>query len=120
MRHKEEQDKLINLLHHFASQGLSWSVDYDATISPLTASTAELFLRGVPARKVLPKISPDGDGGLMMAWEGIGDPLIVTIDDLRISAVVAAATPRAEYLDRIPYVDGATLPAEILKEIPNR
>jgi len=67
----------------------------------------------------MPKISPDGEGGLLMAWETHGDLVIAVLDGWRIHLVAAATTPHARYLDDLPF-DGEQIPKAILESIPAR
>jgi hypothetical protein len=120
LRHEEAREALIALVHRFAAYGLSWTGGESAKITAATQQAAEAFLRALPAGKAFPKISPDGEGGLMMVWEGAGDPLLLTIDNLRLHAVVAAATPRANYIDDLPFDWAQVIPQWILDVIPAR
>ena len=120
LRHEEAREALIALVHRFAAYGLSWTGGESAKITAATQQAAEAFLRVLPAGKAFPKISPDGEGGLMMVWEGAGDPLLLTIDNLRLHAVVAAATPRANYINDLPFDWAQVIPQPILDVIPAR
>ncbi len=118
LQHDAVRQALIALLGRLAESGLSWTSDRTSTITSATRLTAESFLRSLPASKSLPKVAADAEGGLMMVWEGGGDPLLVTVDDLHLHAVIAAATPRAQYLDDIPY--WGQIPQSLLDAIPGR
>ncbi len=111
---------MIALVHRFAAYGLSWSNTEPAKITPLTQQVSEAFLSALPAGKAFPKISPDGEGGLMMVWQRAGDPFLLTIDDLRLHGVVAAGTDRAEYIDDLPFDLAEDIPQRILGCIPAR
>lgn len=114
-----ERVALIDLVHRFARQGLAWGEDDRGRISATTEATAERFLAAMPVRKALPRISPDGEGGLMMVWELSADPLLVTIDECLLQVVVAAATASATYLNDLPF-DGTDIPENVLAAIPDR
>ncbi|MGH7077506.1 MAG: hypothetical protein ACREFU_05355 [Acetobacteraceae bacterium] len=114
-----ERVALIDLVHRFARQGLAWAEGDRGRISATTEGTAERFLTAIPMRKALPRISPDGEGGLMMVWESPADRLLVTIDECLLQVVVAAATPRATYLNDLSF-DGAEIPRNVLAAIPDR
>jgi hypothetical protein len=77
-------------------------------------------LRALPASKAFPKVSPDGEGGLMMVWEGAGNPFLLTINDLHLHGVIAARTPHAEYIDGVPLDSAQVIPDKILIAIPAR
>jgi len=108
----------LQLLRDFAAYGLSWTSGAQAKISSASRATAEAFLRTLPDNKTLPKLSPDGEGGVMMVWEGNGRTLLVTADETVLHAVFAAATPDAVYLNDIPFDAAKTIPREILDAIP--
>jgi hypothetical protein len=120
LQHEKARQALIALVHRFAAYGLSWTAGEAATITPTTEQVSDAFLRGLPARKAFPRISPDGQGGLMMVWEGASDPFLLTVDDLRLHGVVAAGTPHAQYLDDIPFDAAQDIPQRILDCIPAR
>jgi hypothetical protein len=83
----------------------------------LTQQTAEKFFRTLPAGKAFPKVSPDGEGGLMLIWAS-PQSVLITVDDLKLHMVVAAATAQAEYLNDI--VLGELIDNRILNAIPAR
>ncbi len=114
-----ERMALVDLVHRFARQSLDWAEGESEIISPTTEATAERFLAALPMRKALPRISPDGEGGLMMVWESSADYLLVTIDECLLQVVVAAATPRATYLNDLAF-DEADIPGDVLAAIPDR
>ena len=118
--HEEERQAMIALIGRFAVSGLSWRAGEMARITPTTRSVSEAFLRALPSGKALPKISPDGEGGLMMVWEGSGRPFVLIVDDLRLHGVIAAGTPQAEYIDDMPLDSAQVLPDSILDAIPAR
>ncbi len=117
--HQRERDELIGLASRFAIDGLSWEAGQSVGISAATEHAARQFLNVLPSGKALPKISPDGEEGLLMVWERNGDPLLITVDDLRLHAVVGATTPHAEYFANIPF-DEPEIPQHILDAIPTR
>jgi hypothetical protein len=119
LKHEEERQALVALLARLSVSGLSWTADRSATITAASRQTAQAILRALPAGKALPKISPDAEGGLMMVWNGPGDPFLLTVDNLRLHAVLAATTPRAVYLDDIPFW-GQELTQQLLDAIPSR
>jgi hypothetical protein len=120
LKHEEERQTLIALIRRFAYYGLSWTAGQCAPITRPTQMTAAAFLNSLPAGKALPKVSPDGEGGLMMIWEDQHAPVLLTIDNLYLHAVIAATTPRAEYLDDIPFDWLQRIPQKILDAIPAR
>jgi hypothetical protein len=73
----------------------------------------------LPEYKMLPKISPDGEGAVMMVWDGGTDPLLITVDDNCLHMAVAVTTPFVVYYNNIDF-DGLFIPQNILDVIPNR
>lgn len=120
LRREEAREALIALVHRFAAYGLTWNPSEAGKITPMTELTAVVFLRALPAGKAFPKISPDGEGGLMLVWERVDGPVLLTIDNLRLHAVIAAATPAAEYIDDLPFDLPQDIPQQILDAIPAR
>ncbi len=115
---RETRQALIRLVRRFADVGLSWAAGQSAKITVITQLTAQRFLLALPAGKALPKISPDGEGGLVMVWEGATGPLLLTIDDFHLHAVIGATTRQAEYIDDVPFGPGRNIPQRILDSIP--
>jgi hypothetical protein len=111
---------MIALVQRFAAFGLSWRAGEPAKITPTTHQVSEAFLRALPAAKAFPKISPDGEDGLMMVWEGAGHPFLLTINDLGLHGVIAAGTADAEYIDDMPLDSARVIPDKILNAIPAR
>jgi len=120
LRHQTNREALIALVHRFAAYGLSWAAGDPAKITPETEEVAEAFLRELPSCKALPKISPDGEGGLTLVWEHAGETFIMTIEDSRLHGVIAAATSHAQYIDDLPWKSLQDIPERILNAIPHR
>jgi hypothetical protein len=119
LRYEEKRQAMIALVRRFAEFGLSWRFGEQAKITPATHQVSEAFLRALPAAKAFPKVAPDGEGGLLLVWEGAGRTFLLTIDDLRLHGIVAPGTPVAEYMDDLPF-SSEGIPDAILNAIPNR
>jgi hypothetical protein len=63
----------------------------------------------LPESFPLPKIAPDGDGGVMFVWNGLSKSTIMVIEGWVFHLVKNAGACDAEYFDNIP-----------LQEIPPR
>lgn len=116
---EKARDALIELVQRFYSHGLSWNAEGNVKISSHTANSATEFIRLLPSYVALPRISPDGEDGLLMAWECSNNLVIAVLDGRCIHLVSAATTPHAQYLDDIPF-DGKQIPDKILKLLPAR
>ncbi len=111
---KHAKDGLVRLMEQLAVPGGGWTSDRPDRISGDTARAAMAFLRQLPLRATLPRISPDGEGSLAMLWEGT-DPLLVTIDNWRIHMVEGATTAHAKYLDDVPFAE--EIPEGVLRAV---
>lgn len=120
LKHEQERQALLALIRRFAYHGLSWTAGQCATVTRATKATALAFLSSLPAGKAFPKVSPDGEGELIMIWENQDASVLLTIDNLHLHAVIAATTPQAEYLDDIPFDWLQRIPQKILDAIPAR
>ncbi len=93
-------------------------MDDGVLVSDETARAAQSFLDALPADRELPKVAPDGEGGLYMAWERIGEATVVIgVIGLLLYAVVGPGTPRSRHIPETAF-DGTSIPMEILGEIP--
>lgn len=104
----EDRRVLLGVFRRFAK---------DESITPSTRASLESFLGALPRAKRLPIVSPDGEGGLTLAWlvQGRGRTL-ATVADGALYAVGNAGTPQATYLPDMD-LNGA-LPGELLALIP--
>lgn len=89
----------------------------DESITRSTLIAAKGFLDALPRAKNLPTVSPDGEGGLTLAWSvpGLGRTL-VTVADGTLYIVGNAGTLQATYLPDVDFT--GTLPDELLALIP--
>lgn len=110
---------LIELVQKFYDQGFSWSAGINIKISSHTIEAARAFFRVLPDDVILPKISPDGEGGLLMAWESRDKLVMAVIDGWLMHLVDAATTTNAVYLDDILF-DGNRIPSAIMDALPIR
>jgi hypothetical protein len=87
-----------------------------AEVSSASHEAAKTFLDALPRTTPLPKVAPDGDGGLLLAWTlESGTRTLVTIDGWTIHCVSRAGTEMAEYSDDLAF-DG-TIPVEVQEAI---
>ncbi len=80
-----------------------------------TALASLRLLNALPRGSRLPKVSPDGEGGLHFLWSN-EQALIVTVDGWRLHIVEAPGTPDAVYRDDVDFA-GRVVPQEILAAI---
>jgi hypothetical protein len=115
----KDREVLLELVRRFSVEGLSWVSGSTVKISTTTSAAATAFLQALNTARVLPKISPDGEGGLLLVWERVENPVLVVVEGWRLHLVTAAATPRATYSDDLPF-DGEQIPKVVLDAIPSR
>ena len=104
--------RLHRLIDKFATEGFGWSAESVCTIMPDTAKAAQRLLDLMSDTAELPKIAPDGDGGLTAVWERNGDHDLLVISGWTMHIVRNAATDRAEYDEDIHF-DGQVLPESV-------
>lgn len=88
----------------------------------MTRLASEAFVRVLPANKELPKICPDGEGGLMLVWQAPDNDdhtFMLTVHGMTLHGVTCAGTPNAECIDDIPFEPNQGIPQRILDCIPN-
>ncbi len=87
------------------------------SITRPTRASLEGFLDALPRAKHLPTVSPDGEGGLTMAWSvpGRGRTLITVLEST-LYVVGNAGMLQATYLPDVEFT--GTLPDELLALIP--
>jgi hypothetical protein len=105
---QERRRVLLQVIGRFAAEG---------QISRTTLHAAEAFLEALPQTAQLPKVAPDSEGGVLMAWSVPGQPrTLITVADCTLHAVARAGTAQAAYFPDIPF-DG-TVAREVLDLIP--
>lgn len=117
-RERTKRD-IIDLIFMFGNTGLSYDAGEDAKVDLHSIEAALSLLIELPTDRPFPKVSPDGEGGLMMVWDDPLQALLLTVDSWRLHAVVNPATSRSQHVDVIPF-DGETVPQKLLHLIPKR
>ncbi len=116
-RIRQRLDKLIARL---TVEALSWGPEDVELVTTETARTARSLLKILPSDRELPRIAPDGEGGLYMAWEELGEQtVIVGISEDELYAVVGPGTPKSRHVQETKF-DQNVIPPEILNVIPKR
>lgn len=112
---KKDKQQLMSLINSLSVENTPWSNDQPEKITTDTFRAVVSFLKLLPYNVAIPKISPDGEGSLVMLWEGTS-PTLLTIDGWKFHLVLGAITPTAEYKDNVPF--GEEIPEEILRSLP--
>lgn len=116
LEYKAKRERLLNLISMFRRVGFSRTIGRVNKITSQTASAASAFIRALPERFPLPKVVPDGEGGLLLAWTISGEEFLLVVDNWLLHGVKDAGTPRAVYIEGIPF-DGENIPEAILFEL---
>jgi hypothetical protein len=105
--------KLSQLIEKFGQIGYSRSSDTGVTrIGAATVEAAPAFVQFLRSDIPLPRIAPDGEGGLTLVWEHQRRFTIFIIDGWKIDIVKDAMTDKAEYLFDLHF-SATSLPGEI-------
>jgi hypothetical protein len=113
MRRRRE---LLALIHQLAGVGFSRVAGRVEPVTATAAASAKAFISMLPQGAKLPRVVPDGEGGLMAIWgDGVGE-LMAIIDDAHIHFVVHPTAPNAKYYDDVPFSGSDfLLPPEVLE-----
>lgn len=107
-KNEEERRTIADILSRLA---------VERYISKTSMHTAQCFIEALPQGKHLPKISPDGEGGVLFAWAVAGHGrTLITLSDWMAYAVADAGTPAARYLSDTPFE--GVIADELLAVIP--
>ena len=77
-----------------------------------TAVFSVLVLRQLPKSMQLPQIAPDGEGGLLLVWEG-RKTVLATVDGSKIHLLLDPGTRNSTPYENLP-LSGRALPPELL------
>ena len=114
---ERERAALGRLIERFRVEGFSWSGS-DGTINDATSEAARALLNALPVEVKLPRIAPDGEGNLLMLWQGAANACLIVVSGWKLHLVENPTTPQAKYLDDVAF-DGEIVPTEILTSLPS-
>jgi len=109
LNYERERRDLIKLVNFLSEKGLEIDTDLVVKASSSSAEAASALLKQLPSKYVLPRISPDDDGGIAMIWEKDEQATILTIDGWKLHIVENPATPHSRHLP-VTTFDGETVP----------
>jgi hypothetical protein len=116
LRFDHERDNLIRLAARFATEGFSWGGREDVRITKDTARAFGALIARLPVGSSLPRIAPDGEGGLLLHWNVASQEVLAVLDNWTFHIIEAPTTPRAHYYDPIT-LDAGAAPPELLRAI---
>jgi hypothetical protein len=89
------------------------------TVTRDSQRAAMSFVGALPVDKQLPRVAPDGDGGVLMAWDDLNDgSTVITVSEGMIYPVARAGTANVEYLNDMHFYD--VVPEAALSIIPGK
>jgi hypothetical protein len=106
-------DRLKILVLRFIAEGISWQAGRATKITVSTAESAIALLPLLPNDVPIPKIAPDGEGGLNIVWEDNGNIVLLIVDNYILHTVKHAGTCSAVCEENIAF-DRQSLPKELL------
>lgn len=107
---------LLDLIQKYSKETDTDNPDHNR-ITEATSQAAVAFFSALPPSTKLPKITPEGEGGLTVIWENGSAPVILVVDDWKLHLVKAATTPHAQYFDDLLF-DGERVPNEVIEALP--
>lgn len=114
-----ERKEVLAAIDYIA--GLSEDWDNNGALPPHKATVAmsRAFINHLPFNRLYPnKISPDGDGGIVLTWYVQGGHLIVTVDGSHLHlSCVGVDTTKNIFKDNIIF-DGEIIPVLIKDRLP--
>jgi len=110
--------RLISLVQRFAVDGIALGGE-EVKIDRETADASIALIDLLPSSAPLPRIAPDGEGGLTAVWELPNEAVVIVVAEWRLNIVTSAASPNAEYFDDLPF-DGEHLPQPLIEAIASR
>ena len=112
-----QRERLISLIGQMNQYGHTCMRDRPSKISDESAATARALFEILLPTYEVPKVAPDGEGGLIAIWEKQNRSTVLVIDNWKLHLVVNATTPEARYVDDVSF-DGEHLPDVIVESIP--
>lgn len=111
---RRKKERLKHVIEKFASAEFGLFFDESMRIGKNVLNSALALVDLLPNEKSLPKVAPDGEGGVLLAWQTTHGEHICIVDAEKIHLVIKAGSEDAEYLDDIPF-KGKELPGAIVQ-----
>lgn len=116
LEHERAKDALKYLLESEDFQSFSYYTGRGPETNMLSRHFAIQLIARLADDKLLPKISPDGEGDIIMVW---GEPpqFVLTIEQASLHGVVNPGSRRSKHIAPVEF-DGREVPSEIIAQIP--
>lgn len=109
--------KIKSLIESFFYEPFSWGTDEPTAITWETQLASSRFIDLLPDDVVLPRVAPDGEGGVTLHWETQDHRHhLGGVDGWRLHFVFDAGQEHARYVDNIKF-DGDEIPGQILQSL---
>lgn len=119
LKYEKRKSRLIEIVQSMRHSAPNWS-GLAMRIDPISAESAEAFIRCLPGKAVLPRVAPDGEGDVMFVWEKAGEqPCVVTVEKRSLHLACKLGSPQAERIDAQKFL-GLTIPPAIAERIPSK
>jgi hypothetical protein len=119
VRYEKRKALLIDVIKSMRQEAPNWS-GLATRIDPLSAGSAEAFLRCLPGNAVLPRVAPDGEGDVMFVWDGQNQPAcVVTVEQRALHLACELGTPQEQHIGEQRFL-GVCIPPDILNHIPSK
>ena len=107
------KEQLKALITQLELEGLSSFPNDSELVTTQTGRNARQFIDLISDKYELPKVAPDGEGGLVFGWEKDDTAsVVVGFTNKAIFAVQAPGTSNSKYFDEVSYC--GTIPSDIL------
>lgn len=116
MDNERARQRIVTALNLFRSSAYAQHASYGANISEVSKELSIALLNSLPRHAALPKVSPDGESGVVMAWDHNDRHVLLTVDEQGLHCVENAGTPEATYYDSL-YYDGSDLPEQVTQAL---
>ena len=109
------QEQRRNALIEILASGKLGRLGIDP-LNQVSVDRSICFIRELPAKYALPKVSPDGEGDIFLVWEA-PQPVLLTVEGNLIHAVINPGANDSLHLDDLEYI-GGEIPIAVLEAIP--
>ena len=103
LKRQASKRKLISLLGSFHEHGYSAMSPRKVKISKQSLEASAAFLQLLPEKTPMPHVLPDGEDGVILAWDAEGTKTYVTIENWVVHCVQDALGADRKYIDSVDF-----------------